>query len=129
MFPKNIQEYIVEGIIKHIKYRDDEVKKLYEILEDFGITKCDNCSQYTKDGRLCDMCDLHFCETCYDLKIKHVNTWNLSGSNMCDKCITVYCHFCIGKVGPAGRKCATCNSLLCETCTNRWRECCKSPLL
>ena len=116
MFPKNIQEYIVEGIIKHIKYRNDEVKKLYEILEDFGITKCDNCSQYTKDGRLCDMCDLHFCETCYDLKIKHVNTWNLSGSNWCEKCITIYCHFCMDDVKP--------NSILCETCKIRWPDSC-----
>ena len=126
MFPKNIQEYIVEGIIKHIKYRDAEVKKLYEILEDFGITKCDNCVEYTKDGRLCDMCDLHFCETCYDLKIKHVNTWNLSGSNMCDKCITVFCHFCMDDVKPnTGRRCNICISVLCETCKIRWPKCCE----
>jgi hypothetical protein len=125
MYPKSIQEYIVEKIIKHNKYRDGEIEKLHKILEEFSIAKCDGCLRYINDGRLCDMCDLHYCENCYDEKVKHVNTRNLSGSNMCEKCIFRHCHFCMVEIElPFDRKCDTCNSILCETCTKRWPNCC-----
>ena len=125
MYPKNIQEYIVERIIKHNKYRDEEMRKLYKVLEDFDILKCDVCLEYSQNVKSCDMCDFKCCETCYDTKIRHIDTWNLSGCKMCEKCILIYCHFCIAEVGTNGRTCTICDSILCEKCTLRWPKCCE----
>ena len=126
MYPKNIQEYIVREIIAHNKYRDLEIEQLNKILQDFDITKCDVCLEYTRDGGSCGQCDFKCCGKCYDSKIKHVNTWNLSGTEMCEKCILTHCHFCISELESTDIKCPICNSIHCETCRKRWPKCCKN---
>ncbi len=111
---KNIQEYVGNMIIKHLKYRDDEMKKMLEELEEIGVIKCMTCNSFTINNySSCDCCDLKTC--CQD--IIHVRTWNLSGCNMCPNCFPVHCHFCSYKTDLPF--CEKCRTVYCHSCIER----------
>lgn len=76
--PKNIQEYVAERVIEHmkylreadiclqsqLKYKKDKIKKLKEILNDFGIYKCQECKEYKDERHICRCCTNTCCYEC-----------------------------------------------------------------
>lgn len=62
--PKNIQEYVAERVIEHMKYKKDKIKKLKEILNDFGIYKCQECKEYKDERHICRCCTNTCCYEC-----------------------------------------------------------------
>lgn len=84
---KNIQEYVVENIIKHI----EELKEIKNVLSEFGIIKCNRCNKYTdKYITDCDFCLEKCCNSC----IKNYTDWNISGIYVCEKCVFIWCVWC-----------------------------------
>ena len=62
MYPKNFQEYVANAVIKHNKYRDDEISELEAILADLNVDKCRKCQKYYKKGiNMCAMCEEDYC--------------------------------------------------------------------
>ncbi len=117
MYPKNIQEYIVESVIKHNKYRDDEIKELQQILHDLDLDKCSTCMKYKKIMDVCALCEKMCCYKCAKTNLKHLITSNTydeitdTGScsldiELCNKCILNLCVECI-------------DSNMCKDCTNK----------
>ena len=90
--PKNISEYVAQYVIKHNKYRDEELDILYKVLEDFDINKCFDCEKYYLKTGHCEVCDKYYCGCCG--YIEHIKTWNLSGTWMCAICVLNQCHNC-----------------------------------
>ena len=105
--PKNIAEFVVKKVIEENKYRDDEIKKLREVLEEFDIIKCNKCGKYDNVFEICEMCENKFCYKCST--VQHYNTWNLSGMNMCSNCSLIYC-WCLNKKEPNNENCLHCQA-------------------
>ena len=132
----DIKDYVVKYVIQYLKDRDQELNELRKELsmvkemaaDECDIIKCDSCSKYRKVWEKCDICDVVICEDCInDNKvITHVQTWNLSGTWMCSKCITEYCHFC-ANIGYMG--CSQCRDISCERCAKLSRGTCKHIVL
>ena len=106
--PRNIAEFVVKKVIEENKYRDDEIKKLQEVLKEFSIVKCEKCKEYNDAFATCDMCDDINCYKC--ATIKHYDTWNLSGMDMCNNCSLIYCHWCLKKKETNHENCLKCQS-------------------
>lgn len=106
---KNIAEYVAKYVIKANQYRDEEIKALENVLEEFEIIKCGKCLRYMNDFETCEMCDFRCCFSCSN--IKHYKTWNLSGMDMCEKCSLIYCHWCLCKVDTKHKTCPNCKDL------------------
>ena len=88
----NIQEYVFEKIIKYMNYKDDEIQKNKNALSKFGIKKCERCENYSDDFNECDFCHQKYCNEC-NLLEEHPS-WNLSGLDVCENCIFIYCIWC-----------------------------------
>ena len=121
MYPKNIQEYVGNAVIKHMKYRDDEITELEAILEDSGIDKCKKCQKYKKETYMCNMCEADYCSACACTEIKSFrssDTYNeVTGEgfsslqfDLCNKCSSTLCGLCV-------------DSKICKDCTNRILPC------
>ena len=96
---KNIQEYVVNCVIAHMKYRDleleqlkEEIKIMKEKLETKDILKCGICKKYEEYDRTCDFCELVSCIEC--AYVKRYSSWNISGCTACNRCIELYCTMC-----------------------------------
>lgn len=85
-------------------------------LEKWDIIACSECKKYSRDPDICDMCDIRSCGC---VKITRVDTWNLSGMNMCEKCLPKYCHFCISQID---REESEKNNGYCDNCEERFRN-------
>lgn len=120
MYPKNIQEYVANAVIKHMKYRDDEIAELEAILEEY-IDKCKKCQKYKKESYMCNMCVADYCSTCACEEMKSFrssDTYNeVTGEgfsslqfDLCNKCSSTLCSLCV-------------NSRICKDCTNRILPC------
>ena len=117
MYPKNIQEYIVESVIKHNKYRDDEIKELERLLVECDVSKCDKCLKYKIEMYSCHLCQINCCFGCSETEIKTFISYNTYDRdtkegftsfkvNVCNKCILNLCVKCI-------------DSKMCKDCTNK----------
>jgi hypothetical protein len=117
MNPKNIQEYMANAVIKHNKYRDDEIAELESILKDCGVERCFKCQKYKKEMDMCNMCDRDYCTSCSNTELKSFTSSDTYDEithegfspiefTLCDKCRSNLCGACI-------------NSAICETCTNK----------
>jgi len=82
-----------------------ENQRFKQILEKYDIYPCSRCKEYTRDPNHCDMCEEYSCG-CF--KITRVKTWNLSGMEMCDKCLPLYCHFCCASKNNGNELCDVC---------------------
>lgn len=82
--PKNIQEYVVQKVIEHLKYKDAEFKELADALSRFNLVKCSFCKKYADFDNSCDGCDNVSCSKCK--QIKNFQGYNLSGINRCKNC-------------------------------------------
>ena len=109
MYPKNIQEYIVQEIIKHNKYRDYEIQEQEKLLKDSNIDKCGKCMKYKKEMNVCHMCLINCCIACSKTELKHFNSSDtydeitkegFSSLNiaLCNKCSLVLCDLCINSI-------------------------------
>ena len=90
---KNLQEYVSNRIIEHLKDRDTELQELRKFREialslfgEIDIVMCSGCKMYSRWGTSCDLCDNILCVNCDSEGITHYNTWNLSGTNACKEC-------------------------------------------
>lgn len=124
MNPKNIQEYIVQGIIKHNKYRDDEIDELKKALDDMGISKCGICLKYSKEYNVCSGCEFACCDSCLETKLKRINNSCSYPTYLCDECSKIYCNHCMVTDIKKCDKCAEREDALCEYCHERWPEWC-----
>lgn len=96
----NIQEYVAERVIAHMKYRDEEIEILQKELEILrekaaykaDIIKCDWCNEYSDYDWECEFCERKSCTGCK--KVKKYPSWNLSGCTACDDCEAKYCTQC-----------------------------------
>ncbi len=119
MYPKNIQEYIVESVIKHNKYRDDEIDELTKALNDMGATKCEICLKYKTEYNSCSMCDFRCCEFCSEAKLNVVLNSHSYYTYLCHECCKIYCNNCTGKDIKKCDKCTERQCALCEYCHER----------
>ena len=114
-------EYVAQYIVKHNGYRDNEIAQLNEkirqleqnlqnsiaTLRELGFVKCSVCQTDVHNYDSCEMCEAKKCETCTD--IVHINSWNLSGMNMCFICRNTHCNHCLQQsVMETSRYCADC---------------------
>jgi hypothetical protein len=106
---RNIAEYVAKYVIKANQYRDEEIKTLENVLEEFEIIKCNKCLEYVKNFDSCEMCEYKCCLTCST--VKHYSSWNLSGMDMCEKCSVIYCHWCLLQVNTKDKTCLNCKDL------------------
>ena len=88
----SIQEYVAQEVIRHMKYKDEEIRVLKLELENFDVILCDFCQKYRKYDWECDFCEKVSCTECEI--VKNYPSWNLSGCNACDDCTTKYCTSC-----------------------------------
>lgn len=92
MSSKNLQEYVAERVIKHMEYRDEEVRKLRKLLKTFDIILCDFCHDYDHNNGICEICEFRGCVRCIDT---YINTRNFA-TNMCRKCAKkTFCSKCL----------------------------------
>ncbi len=93
MKPANISEYVAARVIEHMRYRDAELETLNDIIQRSGIVKCSHCNLYcgSNQAEHCHVCDLWYC---CGSNIICIQTWNISGTNMCEKCIPDTCMNC-----------------------------------
>ena len=92
MSSKNIQEYIAEQVIKHMEYRDEEVRKLEELLEKYDVILCGFCGDYGDYEETCEVCELKSCKRCSHFITRlYVNNISLK-MFMCDECANK--HYC-----------------------------------
>ena len=116
MYPKNFQEYVANAVIKHNKYRDDEIAELEAILADLNVDKCRKCQKYKKEINMCHMCDADYCRICSNTELKNFTSSDTYDEvthegfsplqfDLCNKCSL--------------NLCTSCNSTLCKDCTNR----------
>ena len=91
--PKNIKEYVVNNVIKHMKESEEELNKYKRI---FGINEwCKLCNKSFEIVNMthCRICRLMTCMICSRKRFK-----------VCDKCNVLHCGFC--GTSP-GNKCKT----------------------
>ncbi len=114
MKPANIFEYVAARVIEHMRYRDAELETLNDIIQRSGIIKCSHCNLYcgSNQAEHCQVCDLWYC---CGSNIICISTWNISGTNMCEKCIPDTCMNC---ASPAYIACISCRDAKCEYCYN-----------
>ena len=116
MYPKNFQEYVANAVIKHNKYRDDEIAELEAILADLNADKCGKCQKYKKEINICGTCDVFYCTSCSTTEMKSFTSSDTYDNvthegfspvqfDLCNKCSL--------------NLCTSCNSSLCKDCTNR----------
>ena len=116
MYPKNFQEYVANAVIKHNKYRDDEIAELEAILADLNVDKCKKCQKYKKEMNMCGTCDADYCTSCSNTEMKSFTSSDTYDEvtdegfsplqfDLCNKC--------------SSNLCTSCNSTLCKDCTNR----------
>lgn len=95
----NIQEYVAERVIEHIKLRDvemaglkAEMEEMRAALENKDLIKCDWCHEWRNYHWTCEFCDKKSCTNCH--KVEPYQSWNLSGCTACVECEAAYCTNC-----------------------------------
>lgn len=102
--------------ITETNYKEEYEKlkaTLGSVLEKYDIVQCNGCKEYSRDCDRCDLCDIWSCGC---IKIKHIKTWYLSGTCMCEKCILTHCHFCSVSKGLSEN-----DKNLCSKCEIRFK--------
>jgi predicted transcriptional regulator len=61
---KNIKDYVVGKVLENIAYRDEEIEKLKEVLEELKIRKCSSCERYKEYVEGCYFCEKLYCLKC-----------------------------------------------------------------
>lgn len=96
---KNIKEFVVENVIKYMKYQDLEIEQLqsrldemYKKMGELGFGFCDICHKFEKCGATCDFCEIVSCTRCCN--VFQYQSWNLSGTLACRACVELYCTRC-----------------------------------
>lgn len=96
---KHIQEYVAERVIEHMKYRDADITKLKEhlnqlsdIMEDYDVVLCNFCDKYGHYELMCDFCHKSSCTDC-EAVVRHPG-WSLSGCYACSDCEAAFCTKC-----------------------------------
>lgn len=100
---KNIEEFVIKNVIKHMEYRDteiiemqNEIQTLKDLLEVRNVVKCGGCNHYGEYIGTCDICEIESCSDCEckDRCVKSYRSPYLSGTCLCNACANLHCAWC-----------------------------------